>query len=695
MKVEGSNITINDSVYNKISIIPKGACEQDTTAYIDVGTWEQGFINDNGENVNSNYWVRTLDYIPVKSNILYNITRTISTEYMAFRFYNSEKTFIGTNETPDLITTNLPSNQNRMRAGDTSIEVTINNSNVAYMRMTDASNDLSTIYTISTQAPSPDYPQDIRVVTSNLPNEYQEVEYIESSGAQYIDTGFNGGNNYSIKFKIFDSTLSKFQFSDLNSSVANENIGWYSMSSSKYGVYHTSTNNVTNISTGRVIEVDLKLSSTGLSCIYKGEVTSINYTPVTTNGNVVLFRRGNLDQYYSSTKLYYFKIYNSSNVLVRDLVPCYRRSDNVIGLYDKANNVFYTNQGTGTFTKGKDVNKVVVQNKNLLSSIEIGGIDINTGDSQVSYSYARCDYIQVIGGETISVQYKDDSIERGQVVIYEYDKDKNFLGFHNGNAKTYSRTLLSNTAYIRLRLEGNNPSTLNEFYEYQVEYSETPTTYIAHAEQIYPIHLGTNYLAGIGDYKDEIIGSTNNWKIKRYVGKLVFDGSNDESWGNVSVLGDYYRTAIEISGIKSITNNNDYQGLSNRFIKDTSVITNINPFPGAMCQYRNTSTVYFVITQTNVGDFKAWLTSNNVILYYVLATPIEEPITDQTLITDLNNMYQAMGYDGTTNITITSDSSNAQMTVEVTYTSKSDMCEKLLFIFNKMKDKLYHIIRSL
>ena len=164
---EGSSLSLSPTRVGGLGIIPEGACEQDTIAYIDVGEWEQGFINTSGDNVNSNYWVRTSDYIPVKSNILYNITRTISTEYMAFMFYNSEKTFIGTNETADLITTNLPANQNRMRAGDTSIEVTINNLNVAYMRMTDASNNLSTVYTISTQAPTPDYPQDIKVVTGN------------------------------------------------------------------------------------------------------------------------------------------------------------------------------------------------------------------------------------------------------------------------------------------------------------------------------------------------------------------------------------------------------------------------------------------------------------------------------------------------------------------------------------------------
>ena len=39
-----------------------------------------------------------------------------------------------------------------------------------------------------------------------------------------------------------------------------------------------------------------------------------------------------------------------------DFIPCYRNSDGEIGLYDSINDIFYTNQGTGTFTKGPDVN---------------------------------------------------------------------------------------------------------------------------------------------------------------------------------------------------------------------------------------------------------------------------------------------------------------------------------------------------
>ena len=58
----------------------------------------------------------------------------------------------------------------------------------------------------------------------------------------------------------------------------------------------------------------------------------------------------------SISKIYYFKIYDNNNNLICDLVPCYRKSDGVIGMYDLVSDVFRTNLGTGTFTKGPDVN---------------------------------------------------------------------------------------------------------------------------------------------------------------------------------------------------------------------------------------------------------------------------------------------------------------------------------------------------
>jgi len=38
--------------------------------------------------------------------------------------------------------------------------------------------------------------------------------------------------------------------------------------------------------------------------------------------------------------------------LVRNMIPCYRRSDLKPGMYDTVNNVFYTNSGSGEFILG-------------------------------------------------------------------------------------------------------------------------------------------------------------------------------------------------------------------------------------------------------------------------------------------------------------------------------------------------------
>ena len=53
-------------------------------------------------------------------------------------------------------------------------------------------------------------------------------------------------------------------------------------------------------------------------------------------------------------------IYNFSvirnNEIIFDLVPCYRKADDVRGMYDLVNGVFYENKGTGNFEKGNNLN---------------------------------------------------------------------------------------------------------------------------------------------------------------------------------------------------------------------------------------------------------------------------------------------------------------------------------------------------
>lgn len=62
----------------------------------------------------------------------------------------------------------------------------------------------------------------------------------------------------------------------------------------------------------------------------------------------------------SSMQLEYLKMW-TDDVLVRNYIPVQRKSDSEVGLYDLANDVFYTNDGTGTFIAGP----VVDENTNI------------------------------------------------------------------------------------------------------------------------------------------------------------------------------------------------------------------------------------------------------------------------------------------------------------------------------------------
>ena len=58
----------------------------------------------------------------------------------------------------------------------------------------------------------------------------------------------------------------------------------------------------------------------------------------------------------SNWRLYYCKITNNNNnTVLREFIPCYRKSDNAIGMYDIANYKFYANAGSDSFIKGTDV----------------------------------------------------------------------------------------------------------------------------------------------------------------------------------------------------------------------------------------------------------------------------------------------------------------------------------------------------
>ena len=233
------------------------------------------------------------------------------------------------------------------------------------------------------------------------------------------------------------------------------------------------------------------------------------------------------------------------------------------------------------------------------------------------------------------------------------------------NETFISRTTLSNgkgilnldnnCAYIYFNLLSAYGTTYNNDIIVSVGTSAIP--YVAHQEQTCTLNLGTEYLAGIDTYKDKIVGTKDNWKIVRNIGKITFVGI--ENWQRST---NYTNTTVYYleHGLSNIVAD---PFLSNYF---TFMLGNDDTPHIRWGGTGNSRFLIFSPILNNVDSFKTWLSSNNTTIYYPLATPTEETITNTALIEQLNAIYELMGYDGTTNISITSAEGNAQMLVEAT-----------------------------
>ena len=178
---------------------------------------------------------------------------------------------------------------------------------------------------------------------------YQKVQYIKSNGTQYIDTGVNpteGVHSAVVNFRLDTQQRFNNQFIFAQHTESGDwNCGGYTNYNSTTGQRWFALDKDNGFS----------YSSDGY---YKNTLGVSVLCPITSNYPMLLFARQNNGQadclggnYF---ELYECKIWENAN-LIRDFVPCYRKSDSVAGLYDKVNDVFYTNQGTGSFTVGANV----------------------------------------------------------------------------------------------------------------------------------------------------------------------------------------------------------------------------------------------------------------------------------------------------------------------------------------------------
>ena len=321
----------------------------------------------------------------------------------------------------------------------------------------------------------------------------------------------------------------------------------------------------------------------------------------------------------------------------------------------------------------KGSNTLRIFNKNLFckenANVFNGYIDANT-DKIAGSTTAKSIYIPCKPNTSYMVSKISSSrfriadiLEEPQVGV-DIEKKSNNLGtiteypFTTGNNAKYLFVTIYNSTTDTLSLEDILSSL-------QIEYGSTVTDYVEGKEQIKTLTLPSGMeMCKIGDYKDEFVKDleTGKWYKDEKINKAVFDGSED--WKKYGSSKRFYLQ--NLSDIIAPSSNTEIAKIiCNSFTvyssSDTSSNTNIDGISV------DTAGVLMIrlaeYNDKTLDEFKTWLSTHNVGLYYVRLTPQLIEITDETLISELDELLKLRTYYGQTNITVEAEDAKPFMTL--------------------------------
>lgn len=199
-----------------------------------------------------------------------------------------------------------------------------------------------------------------------LPIGYTELEYIESTGTQYINTGIVPNNNTRVYLKVnYSETEGHLFGSRISTSSTDKFMLLYTADKTDYRTDYYSKNintGITHLSQPIIIDKNKNIT-TFEDCL--GTTYSYTHTNGTFTGTYPMFlfasNTGGTASYRATMEAYFCGIY-SNGTIVRDFVPCMRDRDGHVGYYDLCNSSspfdgtpFYGNNGTGLFVAGPEV----------------------------------------------------------------------------------------------------------------------------------------------------------------------------------------------------------------------------------------------------------------------------------------------------------------------------------------------------
>lgn len=568
----GEVIDLNDSAdmrLQELKICGNSRQKEKTDNLID-NIWQQGGITDITGIEQEDTKIRS-DFIKIYPNYLYSISRSIFDSYMAYRFYDKDKIYLGNQLSEGMLTSDK--SDGRMNFNEDSMTFTILNNNVRYMRIIDASNNLNTKYTLTTEARKPNYSSEIKCCGDN-------VNLFDKDNVNFINAYLSANKT------INATTIVKTYYIECKSNTI------YTISK-KIGNY-------------------LRVATSSKIPAINDTVSQIE---VNDNNNNITIKTDSNAKYL---------LFNCRNSQIDTLTE--QEILDSIKIEENSTPTPYSKYGQGNIS-------FEMCNKNKLKTDFTENNKLTKTSNREGY-YVITDYkVYLEANKTYLFSCKTDLSyglrnESGKVICYLM-LDKKFDYFVQIITNPRKITV-SKTGWYYLRYDIYENNTTASFWNFQLEESE-PTTYEPHKSQKYTIPTQKPFRK-IDTYKDTFIRKNEKWYERHFVERYIFKGTE-----GFTMMSDSNETFSRFTIRKYDMKNSSAFMCSHFKVIKQSELTAEESISIRDISKDNVISIMILksrLSNVSVDGFKSWLTEQYeagtpVYIDYVLATPEDIECTEE------------------------------------------------------------------
>lgn len=235
---------------------------------------------------------------------------------------------------------------------------------------------------------------------------------------------------------------------------------------------------------------------------------------------------------------YNLKIETNENVAVYDYIPCKRKSDNKVGIYDVVHNVFHA--PLFNLNAGDEVSHTVYPKYYTEKSDPLNDLVFTTMEDAQTYAYNNCVYDGMHATIDGDRYYFDSSDENGWVKILEYYKVEDVT---SGGASGW--TISGSSTY--------NPDS-SYYDDFDLQTSSTSSSYKIAKVTIYGYDRFTYYLRTSGYSNYCYVAATNVDEVSTPPSTMQYNSSsaitNTYNWYKSP------KSAVNLSNYRRVTYNN-------------------------------------------------------------------------------------------------------------------------------------------